>query len=530
MESVRQNLNRWILPAVSGLFYALALPPFNHGEVGWVALIPLLYAIETCSLAEAFRRGYVTGLVFFGMTIWWLIHVSLPGMLALVGFLALYIALAAVFLAVVNRVFANNPTDAVWKNLLIGIIGAAGWTVLEWVRGSFILGGFGWNGLGVSQHATIPLIQFASYTGVYGVSALLFFLNYSLYCTVRRFVRTAGQPGRGRRLSWEFYFALVLPCAFFIHGIQLIRACQPSDQSPRLRLLLAQGNIPQTIKFDEREKPGILERYRSLTAAASGEPTDLIIWPETATPEALRYDRETFAIVTNAAIQGKAALLTGTVDVTPNSDPVEAFNAAVLVQSDGYIGEIYHKIHLVPFGEYVPLRKILPFMKWLTPITDSFERGREFTLFQLRDLQFGTVICFEDTQPNLYRQFVKRRNGTPGADFMVNLTNDGWFGESSESEIHLANAVFRAVENSRFLIRCTNNGITCVIDQFGVVRGRVAPFIPTTLRYTMTVPEHQPETFYTRHGDVFVGACGAVTVLFLLAAWRTHAFTIESKP
>jgi apolipoprotein N-acyltransferase len=226
--------------------------------------------------------------------------------------------------------------------------------------------------------------------------------------------------------------------------------------------------------------------------------------------------------VTNLAVKANAYLLTGTMDATPYAAPVEAFNAAMIVRPDGTLGEIYRKIHLVPFGEYVPLRKLLPFMKWLTPITDSFERGREFTVFEMRGsagvppvagsahttgetpalLRFGAVICFEDTVPDDYRRFVRR-----GVDFMVNLTNDAWFKTSPSAEMHLANAIFRAAETRRPLVRCTNNGMTCVVDQFGFVGARLPAFVHGTRPCDLELRGSALVTFYTRHGDWFVGVC-----------------------
>ena len=504
-----QILHRWLLPVVTGIFYALALPPFNHSEAGWLALVPLLFALDGCRPGEAFRRGYLAGLVFFGMTLWWLVHVSLFGVVALVAFLALYFGLAGLFLAQFSQ-----PKDSVGRNVLVALVGAAGWVALEWLRGHFPLGGFGWNGLGVTQWKAAPLIQFASQTGVYGVSALVFLLNYAFFCTIRRYLRNLGDATTVRRLSWEFYLAMVLIAGAFVHGSRAINATPVPGPMRLLRLALVQGNIPQSLKFDERVKPMILERYRSLTETATVDRADLVIWPETATPEPLRYDAATFAVVTNAAAAAQAFLLTGTVDLTPHSNPVEAFNAAILIRPDGSLANAYRKMHLVAFGEYVPLRKIFPFIKWLTPITDSFERGREVTLFNVHGLNFGTVICFEDTLPGLYRQFVQR-----GADFMVNLTNDAWFKDSPAAEMHLANAIFRAVENRRSLVRCSNNGVTCLIDRFGIVRHAAESFQPATLWFTLPVPVKVPVTFYTQFGDVFVGGCALLAALALGVSW-----------
>jgi apolipoprotein N-acyltransferase len=298
---------------------------------------------------------------------------------------------------------------------------------------------------------------------------------------------------------------MLLVCGAFLHGLREMRT---ADGGRSLRLVLVQANIPQTLKFDPAEKPMILERYRSLTEVALLAEPELIIWPESATPEPLRYDPESFALATNFAVKANAHLLTGTIDLTPYSTPSEAFNGAILVRPDGTLGGIYHKIHLVPFGEYVPLRKILPLMKWLTPIGDSLERGKDYTLFHLPDLDFGVVICFEDTVPEVYRGFVKR-----GVDFMVNLTNDAWFKESPAAEMHLANAVFRCPETRRWLIRGTNNGVTCAVDPNGVVRMPAAPFTAVAKLFVPTFPAERPLTFYAQHGDVFVAACALVVAV-----------------
>jgi apolipoprotein N-acyltransferase len=505
------TIKRWLLPILTGAMLALALPPFDIGELGWIALIPLLFAAEGCRGGDAFRRGYVAGLVFFGMTTWWIVHVTLPGMVALVAFLALYFGAGAMWFAwLAGRGGAAAPT-----NISAAAVASAGWVTLEWVRGHFPLGGFGWNGLGVTQHRVLPLIQFASVTGVYGVSALVCFVNFAFYFTIRRFIEQLDRPGAKYRLSWEFYAAMALIALAFGHGAREIFPKEPKTTHP-VRLALVQGNIPQTLKFDPAEKPMILERYRTLTETATLVQVDMIIWPETATPEPLRYDPESFALATNLAVQAHVPLLTGTIDSTPVSSSAEWFNSAILIRPDGSIGGVYRKLHLVPFGEYVPLRKIFPFMKYLTPITDSFERGREFTVFQFDELRFGVVICFEDTVPEVYRGFVQR-----GANFMVNLTNDAWLKDSPAAEIHLANAVFRAVENRRPLVRATNNGVTCIVNEHGGVNPhqRLTPFAQGTLICELPVPRGSGLTFYSEHGDWFTGGCAVLSSVAATFGW-----------
>src|ERR1017187_920454 len=466
-------VGRWLLPIATGALLAFALPPFNIGELGWLSLVPLLFALEDCRLEEAFRRGYIAGLAFFGMTLWWVYHVTLPGTVGLVAFLALYFGVGALVIVMANSLMPHSANSenqfgagAAIRNILVAAVVSAGWVTLEWLRGKLVFGGFPWNFIGVTQWQAGPLIQFASVTGIYGVSALVCFVNVGLYFTIRRFVLQMRTREQRWRLSWEFYVAMSLICLAFWQGLPQV--FQHDEAKQRIiRLALVQGDIPQTLKFELEQKPMILERYRTLTEVVIAARPEMIVWPETATPDALRFDRESFELVTNLAVKSGAYLFTGTIDMTPYSSPAEAFNGAILVRPDGSLGEIYHKIHLVPFGEYVPLRKIFPFMKWLTPIDGSFEQGRDYTVFHAGDLRFGAVICFEDTVPDLYRHFLQR-----DVDFMVNVTNDAWFKTSPAAAMHLANAVFRAVESPRPLVRASNNGMTCVVNEHGFIRAR----------------------------------------------------------
>jgi len=527
-------LFRWLWPAVTGLLLALAYPPFNVSQLAWVALLPVMFALHDCRSGEAFRRGYIAGLAFFGMTLWWVIYTTeggapwpaaLAGVVALVAVLALYFGLWAMAFAWVAGSFADADAPDVtggllpaMRNILVSVTGAAAWVTLEWVRGRLLLGGFPWNFLGVSQWQSLPLIQLAATTGVYGISALIVLLNGTFYFTVRRFWDQAVRQVPMRRLSWEFYLAMILLCGVMMHGFAEIRRGATEPPAKSLQLLLVQGNIPQTLKFNPAEKPMILERYDSLTETNLPASLDLIIWPETATPEPLRYDPQSFALVTNLAARSGAPLLTGTMDVTPYSNPPEWFNAVILVKPDAKLAGIYRKIHLVPFGEYVPWRKVVPFMKWLTPIQDSFERGSELTVFDMAGARFGSVICFEDTLAPLCRDYAML-----GVDFLVNLTNDAWFKTSPAAQQHLANALFRAIETRRPLVRCTNNGVSCVIDPYGFIRARLPAFAAATAVVTLDLPANRATTYYMQHGDVFVAGCACVVAVAIgLAAFRRY--------
>ena len=219
---------------------------------------------------------------------------------------------------------------AALRNLLVAAIVSAGWVTVEWLRGKLLFGGFPWNFIGVTQWQAGPLIQFASVTGIYGVSALVCFVNVALYFTIRRFILQVRSREKRWRLSWEFYVAMGLISVAFWHGMPQV--FQLTDVSARtVRLALIQGDIPQTLKFEPEQKPMILERYRTLTESVMAARPNMIIWPETATPDALRYDRESFELATNLAVKSGAYLFTGTIDITAYSSPVEAFNGAILV-------------------------------------------------------------------------------------------------------------------------------------------------------------------------------------------------------
>jgi len=534
------RLGRWLLPIITGVATALAFPPFNISQMAWLSLVPLLFAVENCPMGEAFRRGYIAGLTFFGLTTWWVVHVSVPGAVALIAFLALYFGAGAALFSVISRRInarltlqggparlrtadatgvAGGHGDSILRNLAAALVGSACWTTLEWVRGWFLMGGFPWNFLGASQWQAVPFIQIASLTGVYGVSALLCFVNYAFYFTIRRFVRHIGDPAPGRRLSWEFYLAMLLVCLVFLHGIAEIRAGQEQKTSRTLRLGLAQPDIPQSLKFEPGEKRLILSRLGGLTDVLLAARPDLVIWPETAMPWAIQYDSESVTLVTNILARSQAYLLTGFFD---DRGP-KSYNAAVLIAPQPSVSAVYRKIHLVPFGEYVLLRPVwAPLLKRVGPRdydVDKFfdlSSGDEITIFQALGFRFGTIICFEDTLPGLYREFVQH-----DVDFMVNLTNDAWFKTSPELEMHLANAVFRAVENHRPLVRATNNGITCVVGEHGFILSRCAPFVQGSLSCELSLPVERPTTFYTRHGDVFVAGCIAISALGIgLAAFR----------
>ena len=381
------------------------------------------------------------------------------------------------------------------------------------------LSGFPWNLLGSSQYQLAPLLHIASFTGVYGVSFLVVWTSASLLCGA---LILFSRGGARTAIIAEIFLPLLVVAIVFTTGYRRITHAPQSERS--LRVTVVQPSIPQTMIWDSKSDGERFAQLIALSERALSNETDVLLWPEAGVPV---LTDSVFEAITNLAVRHNTSIIFGADDVqlrpgATNQDDLIFFNAAWLVSPRVGIVENYHKQRLVIFGEYVPLAESLPFVKWLTPITGGFTAGTNSTPFLLRDVgvNIAPLICFEDCFPHGAREHV-----TDDTDLLVNLTNDGWFGEGSEQRQHAANAVFRAIENGLPLIRSCNNGLTCWVDVNGVIRetftderGRIygAGFA------TFTVPIRgaaRQRTFYSQHGDVFGWVCVALAVIAVV--WPT---------
>ena len=519
----------WLAALSTGLLLALCFAPWNITPLAWVALAPLICAIwfsrETKRPARrAALLGYVAGLVFFTAVFYWLGALAplfeepwlyaLPLLLALIfGF---YFAFWAWFLA---RVLAPDPEQRMfrnsWSNLAAGALAATAWITHEWVRG-WLFSGFGWNNLGIPLHADLPMIQIADLTGVAGLSWLVAFANVMIVIIIRRILGELG-PQFVKRIRWEFSMSVALVVCVFTYGVRSLLGKRP-DTIP-LRVTVVQPNIPQTLKFSADGEDEIFEQVGNLTqlALAANSP-DLLVWPESATPRGMYADDLNYRFVMDRAKEVSGGFLLGTVEDDPKHGV--AYNAAKLFTDRGETEQTYHKMHLVPYGEYLPMRPLLgPIAGDLVP--GDFAHGKEPVVFDLAKpaVKFGALICFEDTLGDLTRQFVLR-----GAQLLVNITNDGWFLHTAGAEQHLHNAVFRAVENRRPLVRCANTGVTCSIDASGRVdrTGRngiwIEPFTRGFVAREIAVPVNAPLTFYTGHGEWLAHLAAIVSAISIARA------------
>jgi len=547
--------SRYPLAIVAGLLLAASFPKIGIAGLAWVAPALMLAAALGKRGAESFRIGYVAGLAHYLASLYWLLLIpyrwhSIPlgpaaGWLSLSAYLALYPATWVWLVARVHspRSTVHGPQSTVhslegaypcwlpegfggvlarsWgQRTLWTISGAALWVALEMVVVRLFTG-FPWNLLGSSQYQMVPLIQIASITGAYGISFLVVWVSLSLLSAGLMVVL---RPTLRSAWMGEIILPLVVVALVFNFGFRQLAGDSPSDR--KLRLCLIQPSIPQTLIWDtsrDRERFGDLIH---LSEQALTSHPDLLVWPEAAVPSYARWDTNTYPAITNLVCQYRTWLILGSDDLGLPAHPAPAneyefYNASFLVNPAGEFVSRYRKRNLVVFGEYIPLVRWLPFVKWFTPIEGGFTPGDcpvPFTLTNL-NVKTSTLICFEDTFPHLARECAE-----DDTDFLVNLTNNGWFGESAAQWQHAAAALFRAVENGLPLVRCSNNGLTGWVDAHGRLRqifrdDRGTVYGAGFLTAEIPLPaagERRAPTFYHRHGDWFGWACVGLAGIMLV--------------
>ena len=476
-------MRRIPLSLLSATLLILSFPNFNLWIFAWFGFVPLFFAWKNTSKIKAFLLSYLTGLLFWFGIIYWLIHVTLPGMIILAGYLALYFAV----FGLLAKVFLARPDKS-------GVLFIPSfWCFLEYLR-SYLFSGFPWALLGYSQFLNLPVIQIADITGTWGVSFLVIMANVLIYRLINR-------SSTIRRPLYIFRFILVF-LVVIGYGIFKLASQGRVPASSEIKISAVQGNIPQYLKWEPRARSFILRKYFALTEAALKSQPDLIIWPEAALPVVLQEEPQYYKQVQDFIRAKNKPLLFGAV----TSSAEYFYNSALLLSDQGELMQQYDKLHLVPFGEYIPLRERLRFLEKVIPIGD-FTSGSRYTIFNVNGLNFAVLICFEDLFPELASKFSRN-----GADFLVNITNDAWFGESSSPYQHLAASVFRAVETRRYLVRAANTGVSGFIAPTGkiisLVRGKNAKaiFVPGFKTETLSIVKTD-STFYARLGDWFILVC-----------------------
>ncbi len=515
-----------LFACASGLLLPFCFPKFDLGLLAWIVLIPLHLALDQCSKRRAFWIGWLSGLVGFTGIMAWVVTamttygkvpepVSYAILLLLTSYLGLYVGLYS--LAVV------------WLRELIpryGIFFApCFWVALELFR-TYLLSGLPWCLLGYSQYRELDLIQVADHTGVYGISFLIVLVNVAfaeLFMWIMPFFRGCHPV----KLPWELLTtaAACMLLSWFYSSAVLIDSDR-QNQKTFITIGVVQPNIDQAVKWDASVRDETMRTFDRLTARL-GTKTDLVVWPEAATPFILEREKEYQLQLIAWAERAQAPILLGSPALRfyPDRRPY-LLNSAYLMGTDGMVLGRYDKHHLVPFGEYIPLKSsLLFFLDKLVEGIGDFEPGPGPTTLSFspkswnterssgsRPVKFGVAICYEVIFPDLVRQFAAN-----GAEFLVTITNDGWFGPSSAPAQHFAMVVFRAVENHLAFARAANTGISGFIDPFGQIIDTTPLFIEQA-SYAM-IPTRQARTFYSYYGDVFAHGCVIICALLCLFSY-----------
>lgn len=499
------------LAVVSGLLLAITFPAVHFHIIAWVALSPLLLALRQQSVRNGFWLGGLSGIFFFAGTVYWVTNsVHFYGNVPLIpasfitlllsAYLALYPALFGAAIVYIRR---RHPA-------LFVPAAPAVWTALELVR-TYVFSGFPWALLGYSQYSVLPVIQIADTTGVYGISFLVVLAN-------------AGLADFVENRNYRRIMAVVL-LIMLVFGYGFWRLHAPPGKGA-FTVSVIQGNIEQDKKWDSAYQAQTIDIYKKLTQDALRQDPDLVVWPETATPFYFSGDnpedrRLAADLVKFVKATGVPLLFGSPTYEVKKPRQLVLYNSAFLLVPDGTTAAEYRKLHLVPFGEYVPLKRLLFFVEKMVQTIGDFASGTGYTIMKIRDgsahdTAVSTVICYEIIFPDLVRKFVDS-----GAAVITTITNDAWFGKTAAPYQHFSMAVFRAVENRVPVARAANTGISGFIDS----RGHVLAFtdIFTQAHLTRTLTPRTTKTLYTRYGDVFSYLCVLFSLFALIKPSRKPA-------
>ena len=517
VQSLKQ-IPSWLLSLFSGLFLVLIFPRYNLEFIAWFALIPLLFAIQNQPLGTVAARGFFAGMIFYFLSLNWITNTlinygNIPTSLSflILGLLAAYLSFYVSLFCVLTVKWSRG------KPLYFFLLAPLVWTSLEYLRSTHITFGFSWMGLGYSQFQSLNIIQPAEFTGVYGISALIVFVNAALHFFLNTWTcnfissDTYKKPNKLIGLT-----TLLVVGLWFGWGSWTLEITKSRiESSPNIRIAFAQGNIAQHLKWNKNYQQTTMKFYKDLTMKAANENPELIIWPEAAIPFYYSLDPNGTKFIQDLARTVDIPLLFGSPYKKNVDGKLLDYNRAFLISSQGETIDVYDKMHLVPFGEFVPFRQALFFIDKLVEIIGDFGLGERATVFKLNSNKFGVLICYEIIFPDLVRQSVKN-----GAEYLVNITNDAWFGKTAASYQHISMAALRAVENRTPIIRAANTGISGFIDATGQIRNTTQLFTREFIASDIT-PNTGPRTFYSKFGDIFSYFCLLLTATIALLAYRS---------
>lgn len=488
------------------------------GWIAWVALVPLFVAIQYSTARGAFLLTFFASFIWYMSSIFWTFHAmyvyggvelatSILLMLLSVVILAVFISLAPMFAVLIGRRWRGEAI--IWLPVT--------WVAVEFLRNYFPCGGFPWSNIAMSQWRMIPFIQIVDIVGVYGLIFLMVFVNqFVAECVLRIRGNVVGYLLPKGVVTAFLVIALLVYGTWRIHGMR-----REMEKCPTVQVGIIQGNIPQEDKWDSDKAERSINVYRDAVAELGNSPVDIIVWPEASFPWYIKTDFTGLnprVLGLDQNILGPLPYtLLGAISETPAGD---FYNSAILLNAQGDIAGRYHKVHLAPFGEYIPYEKILFFAKKLTKPAGSFLAGDENIVFSTGEFKFAPLICYEDVFPEISRKAVRN-----GAEFLVNMTNNAWFGQTAAPYQQLALSVFRSVENRRYLLRSTNTGISAIVDPTGRILVESGMFEPAIM--VANVGRLHLQSLYSELGDWFAWGCAAyaafgIVIISILGLWRSR--------
>jgi len=500
---VKLRVPHILAAGLAGLLTALAFPKVSAPFFAWISLVPLLFVIADLKPGRSFLAGWAAGAVFYGILLYWIPAVPAHyGHLSTVFSLLIYLVLI-LLLALTWAAFSLLFSAIHRKDPLAAFLAAPYlWVAFEYIL-SHLLTGFPWGILGLSQYQNLSLIQVSAFTGVYGVSfVLVLFQSFFVYSI---------------RASKRAPFAAGLIVLVLVHLGGFLNLKKIPESPETFPAAVIQGNVSSDLYWNEVSAKDILalfETHLDLTKQAFDAGARLIIWPEFTAPMCFSCDDPIYQsfkrILSQFVRETGVTLLLGTNETAGPPGQEMYFNTALALRPDLGITK-YAKTHLVPFGEYTPYKKIFGFIQKMTHAIGEVTPGSGPSLHAFESWRFGSPICYELIFPDLVRRFTKE-----GADFLATITNDGWYGKTSAPYQHFSNAVFRAVENRRFMLRAATTGISGIIDPYGRVVARTE--IGTRAFLAGRVTPSKRLTFYARYGDAFSILCLTISaILFIMS-------------
>lgn len=506
-----------LLAALSAVLLILSFPDFNFWPLAWVGLVPLIVIVLRAPhlSTRAFLLGWFTGTLFFYGSCWWLTYAAvryghIPTVISYLLLLPATI-IAGLFPALFCMVLARV---VVRFGLIAALSAPFIWVSLEWAR--FGVTGQLWNAMGYSQAYVPQLIQSSRWGGVYAVGSLIVAVNVAIAYLILR---------RTRRASLVALAVVALVAV--VIGVPFAFRAGSEEVKTEAIVVALQPNVPMDPIESIEENEALVARHFSMSKTALSQVGDadlprIVIWPES--PMNFMYARDSAfrEQLTEFTVPNRTSVIFNALEPSSSGG---SYNSAVMVNEQGRLIAQYDKIRLLPFGEYVPLPRWIPGAQFIPVMVGDFTPGTQYPLLPLGNARAGIFICFESAFPYIARRFTN-----DGADVLINISNDGYLGPTPVMKQHLANAVFRAVENDRPLLRVTNTGITAYITSRGEVRDATEGY-QTAGRTWRVGRTTQGKTFYTRFGDLFVGLSAALSILFLIGtiSKRGNAVGVKSQ-